>query len=127
MQVWALVEGLYLLDVRLYGYSNPTGICQDCLSDMTGQRGCCDRFRTTDCAEFQCDSFFFYCLRDLGNDEELGCSYFGNRTSSVNIDDGSINFSQSTVLGLENPLILMGLTDAWNVSASTLYSIIVVG
>lgn len=38
------------------------------------------------------------------------------RRSDVNIDDGFLNFSQSSVLGLENPLIISGSIDPYTVS-----------
>ena len=44
--------------------------------------------------------------------------------SNVNPDDGRLNFSQSPVLGLENPIILQGLTNAYMVynTVEPLYS-----
>ena len=114
MQVIASVNGLYVLEVRLYGYDNPTGRCQGCVS--LGQVGCCDRHDTMECSSFLCDTYFHYCLRSLGSQEGGECSYFGSVTSSATLDDRPIDFSQSTVLGLSNPLILPGLTNQWNVS-----------
>ena len=109
--------GLYFLEVMLYGYRNPTGTCEDCVIGQT--HGCCDRHNTTECSNFLCDTYFDYCLRPLGSKEEGagGCSYSGYIvTPTFNRNDGFINFSQSTVLGLDNPLILPGLTNDWNVS-----------
>ena len=109
----ALVDGLYQIEVTVFGYDNPTGRCQECLEE--GVRGCCDNFESTSCSGSSlCDSFFIYCLRAVGSTGR-GCSYFGNRISNVNVDDGSLNFSQSTVLGLENPTVLQGLTDTYTV------------
>ena len=117
MQVCVLVRGRYLVEVTVFDYNNPTQTCQDCRDgpfDMTV--GCCDNFDRTICnGGDRCDSFFYYCLRTIGS-AGRNCSYFGNRTSTANIDDGQIDFSQSTVLGLENPLQLQGLTDAYTVS-----------
>ena len=113
------IKGLYLLEVRLYGYNNPTGRCQACVSVRTPeQMGCCDRHNTTECGNLLCDTYFDYCLRSLGSSEkgQVGCSYFGNVRSTANRNDGLIDFSRSTVLGLDNPLILPGLTNDWNVS-----------
>ena len=39
--------------------------------------------------------------------------------SDVNIDDGFLDFSQSSVLGLENPLTISGSTDPYTVSKPT--------
>ena len=115
MQVCVVVEGLYQLEVRLYGYNNPTGRCEAC-SRTDGPRGCCDDFDMSMCTGSDlCDSFFNYCLQDLGS-EEIQCSYPGSRNSTFNTDDSmTIDFSESTVLGLENPLILPGLTDDYHV------------
>ena len=114
MQVCVLVDGLYQLEVTVFGYNNPTGRCQDCLED-DDLRGCCDDFESTSCrGSTLCDSYFTYCLRTTGSTGR-GCSYFGNRRSNINIDDGPLTFSQSTVLGLENPILLQGLTSAYMV------------
>ena len=82
--------------------------------------GCCDRHNTTECSDFLCDTYFDYCLRPLGSKEEGagGCSYSGYVVSTSNRNDGFVNFSRSTVtvLGLDNPLILPGLTNNWNVN-----------
>ena len=117
MQVLTSVNGLYMLEVRLNGYNNPTGRCQGCVSETTPNiMGCCDQHNTTLCSGFlMCDSYFYYCLRALGS-QGGSCSYFGNMTSSSIFNDASIDFSQSTVLDLDNPLLLPGLTNAWNVS-----------
>ena len=112
-QAFAFVEGRYFLEVSVHGYSNPTGTCRDCSVDGQRVRGCCDRFRTTDCSgDLLCDSFFTYCV---GSDDGGCVDPLQQRTSAVNINDGPVNFSQSTVLGLENPLILQGLTHAYRV------------
>ena len=116
LQTYTMVQGLYLVEVRLYGYDNPTQTCQDCRRRPLASPGCCDYFLTTTCIDSdRCDSFFYYCLRTIGS-VGRNCSYFGNRTSTVNMDDGRIDFNKSTVLGLENPLQLQGLTDAYTVS-----------
>lgn len=53
--------------------------------------------------------------------------YSGSRISNgSNTDDAPIDFSQSSVLGLDNPLTLEGLTDTWNVSKSTVVIVHVV-
>ena len=115
IQTCALVEGLYQLEVTVFGYNNPTGRCRECLDENTEIRGCCDRFEITDCEGFLCDSFFIYCLRTMGKTGR-NCSYFGDRISDFNTDDGPLNFSQSPILGLENPIILQGLTDTYTVT-----------
>jgi hypothetical protein len=56
-------------------------------------------------------------LRPLGEVDRVGC--LDNETrdvSSINEDDGYIDFSQSKVLGLSNPQNLSGLKDAYEVS-----------
>lgn len=117
-----LVEGLYQLEVTVFGYNNPTGRCQDCRGgddddddDNGNFRGCCDNFESSSCSGSSlCDSYFVYCLRTMGSTGR-GCSYFGNRISNVNGDDSPLNFSQSMVLGLENPIVLQGLTSTYTV------------
>ena len=105
------------MEVRLNGYTNPTGRCRDCNS-MT-ELTCCDRFRggTSACTdEERCDSYFFYCLRPFG-EVRLNPGCFSNETRNVsvaNTDDGPLNFSQSTVLGLNNPQVLSGLEDIYD-------------
>ena len=106
-----------MLKVNLFGYNNPTGRCQSCVSMQTSDlMGCCDRHNTTECSSFLCDTYFSYCLRALGSEQGGECSYFGNVMSITNDDDGFIDFSLSTVLGLDNPLILHVLSNYWNVS-----------
>ena len=110
-QVCVLVEGLYQLEVTVFGYNNPNGRCQNC-GDL---RGCCDEFDITSCfGSDRCDSFFTYCLRTIGSTGR-GCSYSGNQRSDRNTDDRPLDFSQNMVLGLENPIILQGLTETYMV------------
>ena len=109
-QVCVLVQGLYQLEVTVFGYDNPTARCQGCGS----LQGCCESFDSTSCGNDHCDSYFTYCLRTIGSTGR-GCFYFGNRISDRNDNDGSLDFSQSMVLGLENPIILWGLTNTYMV------------
>ena len=67
----------------------------------------------------RCDSFFTYCLRAFGDEDsqEGGCSDPNERMiSSTNWDDGSIDFTQDTVLHLNNPFYLHGLRSDYTVS-----------
>ena len=114
LQVGVLVEGTYQLEVTIFGYNNPTGRCQGC-PRRSGTRACCDDFDSTSCSGSDlCDSMFTYCLRTIGSSGS-DCSYFGTQTSNINVADGPLNFSQYRVLGLENPLILQGLTNIYMV------------
>jgi hypothetical protein len=115
-----MVEGRYIVKVRLNGYTNPSGKCNDeiCFT-QNGQQYCCDSYDTDICmGGDRCDSYFVYCLRPLGEVDRKGC--FDNETrakSLYNRDDGrNIDFSQSEVLGLSNPQNLSGLGDAYEVS-----------
>ena len=115
------VEGRYLVQVRLNGYTNPTGKCntqgQACFNNH-GNQICCDSDNTNNCWSWErCDSYFVYCLRPLG-EVHLGCTDNEKRTTShSNEDDESdIDFSENTVLGLSNPQNLSGLGDAYKVS-----------
>ena len=103
------MEGLYQLEVAVFGYNNPTGRCRGC----GYLQGCCDDFESTSCGTTdRHDSYFIYCLRTVGSSGR-GCSFFGNVRSDSNEDDGPLDFSLSMVLGLENPITLQGLTDTY--------------
>ena len=53
----------------------------------------------------------------LSEQASIGCLFGGNNIimSTVNVNDGPVNFSQSIVLGLENPFQLKGPVDAYKV------------
>ena len=115
MQICVIAKGFYQLEVTVFGYNNPTGRCPDCVAYFNNQPGCCDEFnRLSNCdGNDLCDSFFVYCLRQPIGKTGRGCSYFSNRIiSDSNTNDGHLNFSQSPILGLENPIVLWGLTGA---------------
>ena len=77
---------------------------------------CCDGFDSGSFDCYRCDSFFTYCLRNVDT-LTAGCPEDVNiMRSGVNPDDAPIDFSQNTVLGLDNPLVFQGLSDNWNVS-----------
>ena len=117
MQVCEIVHGRYEVEVRLVSYNNPTGRCPGCRLSGNDEVGCCDTFRVETCEDSQrCDSFFVYCLRPLNSTVEGGCANFETKTSNSNLNDGPVDFSRSTVLGLPNPFLLQGLTDAYTVS-----------
>ena len=128
VQMCVIVEGLYQLEVTVFGYNNPTGRCRECVASNNVLSGCCDAFRQiSNCiGNFSCDSFFVYCLRQpigrIGRD----CSYFGDQMSDSNRDDGRLDFSQSPLLGLENPIVLQGLTNSYKVEADTTSYIIII-
>ena len=118
-QVCVLVEGRYTVEVRLNGYTNPSGKCnsRNCFPDAH-QQTCCDSRDTNICTNRErCDSYFVYCLRPLGT-IDFGC--FDNETRAVSLpnedDRSGIDFSMSRVLGLSNPQNFPGLGDAYEVS-----------
>ena len=112
------------MEVRLNGYSNPTGKCgeQACHNPL-GQLYCCDNFsKTTNCIGTDlCDSYFTYCLRPFGEVRlnSPRCSQSNHNQSrarsSTNRNDGPLDFSKSRVLDLDNPQTLSGLEGAYNV------------
>ena len=109
-----VIQGRYVVEVRLNGYNNPTGSRRS-----SGQIRCCDTSDTHDCnGDKRCDSYFIYCLRPLGEVSlNPRCFSYEVRTrSSTNVDDAPLNFSQSIVLGLYNPLNLSGWETAYKVS-----------
>ena len=123
--------GLYVVEVQLFDYNNPTGTCQGCPPPpgSDGRHSCCDDLNSFDQCDrgsrFRlCDSYFIYCLRPLGSDGE-GCSNYRNRTSTGNDqDDPQLDFSQSVVLGLENPLVLEGSTETYESVSHVLLSVV---
>ena len=115
-----LVKGLYVIQLQLLGYDNPTQERIVCFFTPSFQCffPCCDD-GSGPCTngDRRCDTFFTYCLRPL-NTTERGCSSTSGNVlqSDVNENDAAVNFSQSTVLGLSKPINLPGLTNDWNVS-----------
>ena len=128
LQLCVIVQGLYQVELRLLGYENPTQTS----CGNSGHRRCCDSTGTSGCTEWRrCDSYFTYCLRSFGNEssQEGGCFDTNEKMiSSINTDDRddeSIDFSQSTVLGLDNPFHLQGLSNDYTVSSLVLLSVYV--
>ena len=109
-----------MVEIEFFGYRNPTGRCADC-PIRKGKRvnSCCDDFSRTICnRNARCDSYFYFCLRDLGDrSTKSGCSYFGNKVTLPNINDAPLNIDASTksVLGLDNPIQLPGLEGPYTV------------
>ena len=130
MQVFVLVQGRYLLEVRLNGYNNRVGKCVGCpmgQSESRPTRSCCDdheRFSNCDGMNRRCDSYFIFCLRLFGSQRQFpvyDCRTFYNDTkvTSVNRNDAELepmDFTNEIVLGLENPFLLPGLTEEYEVS-----------
>ena len=122
MQVCVLVQGRYLLEVRLNGYENQEGKCVGCPRDQSATtHSCCDDFRRfSNCVgDRRCDSYFIFCLRPFGSERQrYDCRtlYNDTRVTSVNRDDGPINFTSEMVLDLENPFLLPGLTEEYEVN-----------
>ena len=117
-----MVKGRYLVEMRVNGYSNPTGKCghveDGCQTDTPGEFYCCDSFQTTCSDGARCDSYFIYCLRPLG-EVRLGCLNNERRAeSSFNRNDGPIDFSHNKVLGLDNPQNFSGLGDVYKVRST---------
>lgn len=92
---------------------------------LSTEPGCCDRynkFRSPCESDERCDSYFTYFVRRLGStDRGENCTQGSSLSeqqgiSLPNVDDASIDFSNATVLGLANPLVLRGLDNRWNVS-----------
>lgn len=118
------MKGLYFLQARVNSFSNPNQQSFHCINEDGCSFRCCDDVNLFLCGfltgDRQCDTFFVFCLRPLGT-TELGC---GSNTTSgsmirsdVNENDATIiDFSQSSFLGLSNPINLTGLTNNRNVS-----------
>ena len=104
----------YEIAVTIGGYTNPRHSRQSCSSSVCF-RACCDGHDGSGGCH-RCDSFFTYCLKDIDT-LTPGCPEGGTiMMSDVNPNDASIDFSQNTVLGLDNPLVFQGINHTWNVS-----------
>ena len=94
-----MVKGEYIVMIRIHNYTNP--------GSLLANGSCCDLNNDgRTCTIPGCDTFFIYCLRR--DRLAVGC-----RVSSVNTDDGPVDFSAPEVLGLPNPVPLLGLTQVW--------------
>lgn len=107
MQV--LVFGDYTLEVTVQSYSLDTGFFGCCDDDRPrGSRNTCTR----------CNTYFQYCLLPFGTTtssrQPLTCAPIASSIPSGN--GAFIDFSQSTVLGLPNPLVFNGISSSWTVS-----------
>ena len=112
MQLTGLPQ--YEIVVMIGGYTNPYHGRQSC-SNSACLRVCCDGHDGSGNCH-RCDSFFIYCLRNFDT-LTADCPEGGTvMRSNVNPDDASIDFSQNTVLGLDNPLVFQGINHTWNVS-----------
>ena len=63
---------------------------------------------------------FIFCLKTFGTwRERYNCqqNYEGPRVISVNVNDGFLDYTYKTVLGLENPFLLPGLTEEYKVGS----------
>ena len=103
----------YKIAVMISSYTNPVQariLCSSCMDIV-----CCDGHDSLGGC-LRCDSFFTYCLRNVDTRTD-DCPEDGTiMMSDVNPNDASIDFSQNTVLGLNNPIVFQGLNDTWNVS-----------
>ena len=124
-QEFTIVKGRYQAELILLQYDNtPPGKCHDCNNVFTSDQqlllhqGCCDNPTNngTCNGDDLCDVYFTCCLRPFGSTVR-GCSNYTYVTSSVESDTSSFSFPQQdvNVLGLPNPLLLPGLTNAYMV------------
>ena len=115
------------MEIEFFGYSNPTGRCHECpIPDNTTTHSCCDSFVHSSCnGSDLCDSYFYFCLRTIGDSRTTnGCWYPGSNVTFTNVDDAPFDINNiSAVLGINNPLILPGLTMDFEVIYLTSYSL----
>ena len=105
------VAGDCVLEIHVLSYSNPDNGCHD----QASSGGCCDGTGDCNTGTRRCDTYFRFCLRPfntLSTSRECATTAL---TSSHVQDDGLIDFTQPTFLGLDNPLLLSGLSTAWQV------------
>ena len=104
------VEADYLLGIRIHNYSNPTNQCPTC----PVERGrCCDTmWPNGTCTE--CNTYFYYCLRDPNDFGE--CT--DGRISYESVERGKtyLDFRGGLLLKLPNPYLYWGPTKSWTVS-----------
>ena len=98
--------------MRVDGYDNP--------SNRLANSECCDPgYGTIDCSDggAECDNRFIFCLKPLGDMEggTTTCVSPVLTTPQKNMNAAPIDFNQSTFLGLDNPLMLSGISTAWEV------------
>ena len=109
------MSGNYILNITLISYINHNNWCSVCSDD---ELGCCDNYDTRVCTgSLRCDTYFEYCLLPLGTaitTDRIQCNPVA--ISTVLMNDGPIDFNQSVVLGLSNPLLLSGPSNTWTVS-----------
>ena len=118
------MQGDYRLLVEISSYDNPTNRCEECGQQAGLSQTCCDAMQNSSCTgRAMCDNVFHYCLREPGAAEEFDAEPLEDcdplRTTEVNRDGAVIDFGQSVVLGLPNPLSLTGLSQEWEVSVGS--------
>ena len=113
------VCGDYVVEVSVQSYNNPTNRCVVCTQPgYPNNPGCCDDFSMRDgncTGELACDNYFTYCLEHFSTSDISSECLTAGVTSGVNVDGAPIDFSQPTVLGLPNPILLNGPTTDWQV------------
>ena len=109
------VAGDYVLEVNVLSYSNPT-------NRRASSGGCCDGTGNCNTGGHRCDTYFRFCLRPVYTHSTSRECETTALTSSHVQDDGFIDFTQPTFLGLDNPLLLSGLITAWQVKLFILKS-----
>ena len=118
LQICLLAQGQsqsqYVVEIEFFGYSNPTGRCHECpIPQNSTTPSCCDSFVHSSCnGSDLCDSYFYFCLRTIGDSSTTnGCWYPGSNLTFAIVDDAPFDINNiSAVLGIDNPLILPGLT-----------------
>ena len=111
----------YNLSITVNSYTNVNNLCIECMDEGIG---CCDDFESRRCTTLnrgsRCETYFEYCLLPLNTVASGGpISCTVRARSNPATDDSAINFAQSTVLGLSNPLVFREPSSAWNVSNIT--------
>ena len=102
-----------MVEVHVQSYSNPTNRASDrggdcCDSNLVGSDSACTGFML-------CDNYFIFCLRPLNTSHtQRGCDT-PNITTEAADNNASIDFTQTTFLGITNPLHL-NAPGPWQVS-----------
>ena len=102
-----MVNGEYIVEVRTHSYNNP--------QSLLANGNCCDMLNGHSGVVPGCDNVFYYYLRPIGSYSSGTRCHGGMLSHGVNNDDAPLNFSGDTVLGLPNPLPLLGPSAQWTV------------
>lgn len=110
-------RGDFNVFVHVHSYSNAMSHCSTCRESVNDALGCCDQIRNKgQCVgNERCDTSFSFCLRSVAFDRTVSTCFTDPLHSNVNQNDGPLDFSATTFLGLSNPIAVGGFSTSWQV------------